>query len=90
MLPTYPAVLRDNQLEWTGDTPGSLTQHQAVRVHVTLLDAVAGPEKAASQGARMAAALEKLAAMEGLKGIEDPATWEREIRADRPLPDRGE
>jgi len=83
-------VLRDNQIEWTGDTPDNLPQHQAVRVHVTLLDAAAGADAGAAPGARMAAALEQLAAISAARDLTDPAAWEREVRQDRPLPDRGE
>jgi hypothetical protein len=33
-------------------------------------------------------ALTRIAARGGLAGIEDPVVWQREIRQDRPLPDR--
>lgn len=34
------------------------------------------------------AALNRIAARGGIAGIEDPAAWQREQRADRPLPGR--
>lgn len=84
MLLTYPAVLRDNRLEWGEDGPPPLPP-KGVRVFVTLLEQPAG----GSNGPAMVAALEALAAGGG-PGIADPAAWEREVRADRPLPGRDE
>lgn len=86
MLPTYPALLRDNHLEWTGDMPTNLPTGQAVQVHVTVLDQ--SPLPAVARGQRMAAALQKLAASQPLQEMSDPAAWERETRQDRALPDR--
>jgi hypothetical protein len=42
----------------------------------------------ASQGARMAAALERLAKIHALAEIEDAAAWERATRQERVLPGR--
>ncbi len=81
---TYPAVLRDNRLEWGADGPPPVPP-TGVRVHVTLLD----QPVSTSNGPAMAAALEALAASGG-PSIADPAEWEREVRADRPLPGRDE
>ena len=86
MLETYSAILHNNHIEWTGDAPASLPPDQAVRVQITLLDRAAPVD--AEQGRRMAAALERLAARSALPEIVDPAAWERDIREDRPLPDR--
>ena len=58
-----------------------------------LLDFVE-PETATSQDeakqlrAKGLAALNRIAARGGISGIDDPATWQREQRADRPLPGR--
>lgn len=82
MLPTYPAILRAGSLDW-GDDPPRLPPG-AVPVHVTLL---ATPAPAAG-GPAMAAALEALAAIGGPSGFGDPAEWQREARAERPLPGR--
>jgi hypothetical protein len=86
MLPTYPAVLSGDHLVWIGDAPAGLTVAN-VPVHVTFLTPPAAP---GDRGRRMAAALEELAARGGLAGITDPLGWEREQRADRELPGRGE
>jgi len=45
-------------------------------------------ENVGSQGSKMADALDELAAIGAFRGIEDPARWHRQIRQDRPLPDR--
>src|SRR5262245_30790967 len=87
MLPTYPAILRSNQVEWVADGPGPIPPGQAVRVYVTLLDPPV-VESTPGQGQRMAAALEKLAAGPASDQLSDPLGWERETRQDRPLPNR--
>jgi hypothetical protein len=69
MLPTYRAVLTDNRLEWSGETPPGLTGRG--RVHVTLLDP---PTPDADRGKRAVAALERFAALGGLAEGEALAT----------------
>ncbi|MBA4068040.1 MAG: hypothetical protein C0501_30910 [Isosphaera sp.] len=86
MLPTYPAVLTDDRLEWSGETPPGLTGR--VRVYVTLLDPPPTPH--ADRGNRAVAALERLAALGGLSSIPDPLAREREQREDRDLPGRAD
>jgi hypothetical protein len=89
MLPTYKAVLRGDRLEWSGDAPKQMGPEDTVPVYVTLLDEPVRDEVHASRGQRMAHALEQLAEIHAVAEIEDPAGWERDIRADRSLPDRG-
>lgn len=84
MLPTYPAILRDGSLEWGEDGPPPLPKG-AVPVHVTLL---VPPASAAPSGPAMSAALAALAASGGPAGFSDPSEWQREVRAERPLPGR--
>ena len=87
MLNTYKATLKGNRLEWGRDIPKIISLGKAVEVFVTILDeSVASPS--VSQGQRMAAALERLAAIDALAEVTEPAKWEREIRQDRILPDR--
>jgi len=90
MLETYQAVLRANRIEWSGDAPPQLSSDQAVRVYVTFLDKIADSAPGNAQGARMAAALERLAANRTLPAEMDAAAWERDVRQDRPLPGRDE
>jgi hypothetical protein len=87
MLITYKAILKGNRLEWTENAPEHLSE-KAVAVHVTILDEPVALLTSASQGQRMAAALEQLVAANALKELTDPAAWEREIRQDRVLVDR--
>jgi hypothetical protein len=88
MLLTYRAILRANRIEWTADAPEHLAQNGDVRVLITLLDPP--PVSASERGKRMAAALEKLAALPANEGFADPLAWQREARQDRALPDREE
>ena len=88
MLETYPGILRADRIEWTGEAP-DLATGQAVRVHITLLEQPT-PPTVAEQGRKMAEALERLAAHSSSGLPEDPATWQREERVDRPLPGRAE
>ena len=83
MLPTYPAILRDGTLDW-GDVGPPPLPPGAVPVRVTFLV----PTTPAAGGPAMAAALEALAAAGGPSGFGDPAEWQREARAERPLPGR--
>ena len=83
MLPTYPATLRAGKLDWGADGPPPLPPG-VVPVYVTLLT----PPASAAGGPAMAAALAALAAAGGPSGFGDPAEWQREARAERPLPGR--
>lgn len=38
MLQTYKATLNGNQLEWNGEVPEEVKNHEAVNVIVTILD----------------------------------------------------
>ncbi len=83
MLPTYSAILRYGTLDWGEDGPPPLPAG-AIPIHVTLLV----PPAPATGGPAMASALEAIAAAGGPSGFDDPAEWQREARADRPLPRR--
>jgi len=82
MSNTYQAVLRGNRLEWSGEVPDRLTEDRPLKVNVTIIDT--SPD----QGRQMAEALEKLAQLQSVPTITDPAAWEREQRVDRSLPGR--
>ncbi|MGL4554139.1 MAG: hypothetical protein ACRC33_23495 [Gemmataceae bacterium] len=76
MQPTCEGILDAGKIEWIGPAPAG----GPGRVRVTLVES-----PAPSDGPRMAAALERLAAEGLLIGMEDPLAWQREQRADRPL-----
>ena len=88
MLGTYKAILKGNRLEWSGDSPDYIVNDHAIGVLVTILEEAHVSPKNKKPGQRMAAALEKLAAIQALADLPEPDRWEREIRQDRPLPDR--
>lgn len=90
MFQTYKAVLRGDRLEWRGETPEQVEGEHAVDVHVTILrDADVAADRM-TRGAKMAEALEKLAAINAFPDIADPSAWQREQREERPLPGRSE
>ena len=84
MPKTYEGVLQGDRIRWTADGP-DLDRPARVRVTVVEVD-----EGGAGRGERMAAALEGLARLGGIAEIGDPVEWQRQQRADRPLPGREE
>jgi hypothetical protein len=84
MLRTYKAILRDNQVEWLEQPP---EKSDAVQVYITVLEESA-PEFLPKRGRMMAEALAKLARRGTFAEISDPVAWQRELRAERVLPDR--
>jgi hypothetical protein len=87
MLPTYKATLKGNHLEWREEAPEGLPRDRELAVMVTILDESASPARP-GRGSRMAAALEKLAKAGGVRDIDDPLRWERDLRREPPLPGR--
>ncbi len=87
MLPTYPAILRDGQLEWGEAGPPPVSPNVSLSVHVTILD----PERLKRTGGEaMALALEAFANAGGPTFTTDPVEWQREVRQDRLIPGRCE
>ncbi len=86
-MQTYRAILRGNRLEWTDSEPTDLNPEQPVQV--TIVKAPDDPD-ALKQGRTMANALERLATTNAFAEMKDPVAWQREIRKDRPLPNRDE
>jgi hypothetical protein len=87
MLPTYPAILRDGQLEWGSEGAPVIPPHHPIPVHVTILATESPP---AANGAMMAAALAALANAGGSACFGDPVAWQRESRTQAALPGRVE
>jgi hypothetical protein len=88
MLTTYKAILRGDRLEWSDEVPVVASSDTPITVHVTILDATEVRIQQRLPGQHMADILAQLAAKRVLDGIDDPVTWERDIRYDRSLPDR--
>jgi hypothetical protein len=84
MLNTYRAILDGNQLNWI-DTPPQITK--SVEVQITLLKETT-QAALRERGQKMAQVLESLAKINPLSGINDPLEWQRDLRQDRPLPNR--
>jgi hypothetical protein len=87
MLATYKAILKGNHLEWREEAPEALPRDRELAVMVTILDEPASPNLT-GRGSRMAETLEKLANSGGIRGIDDPLRWERDLRREPPLPGR--
>jgi hypothetical protein len=88
MLSTYKAVLKGDVLEWSDEAPDLAVAEQPVPVHVTILDESLLQSQRTAHGRQMAAALERLAARNGVPSIPDPIAWQRETRHERGLPGR--
>ena len=86
---TYAGILRHDRIEWTGAAPEGAVPGEAVRVQVTILDEPPDRPTRAQQGRRMREALEAVAQAGGLPGSPDGVQWQRDARAERPLPGRG-
>ncbi len=87
MTRTYPAILRGDRLEWTGESPAHAAEERGVKVQVTILDEVP-PADDRERGRRLADLLRAIAETDPFAEIADPVAWQREIREDRPLPGR--
>ena len=81
---TYKAVLHDNQVEWLEPPP---EKSDATQVYITFLEE---PDSVSpsNRGRLMAEILAELARRGTFAEITDPVAWQRELRADRALPDR--
>lgn len=84
MARTYRAVLRGDRVEWIDPPPNN---QSAIPVHIILMQNA--PNGPGTRGGAMADALEDLARMGGLPSITDPIAWQRDVREDRSLPERG-
>lgn len=82
MQRTYEGTLYGNQIVWSGEAP---TSEQSLRVQVTVTD---DTNSESDRGARMAAALDRLAQSGCFANIKDPSIWQRNVRSDRNLPGR--
>lgn len=92
MSRSYSGILEGDRVRWTGPTPG---EPGPVRVSVTVegpvtTEAATSSNGDAERGRRMAEALAALAASGAFADVKDPSAWQRETRADRALPGRGE
>lgn len=87
MTTAYEAILNGDRVTWVGQPPPSEATN-GTRVTVAISNGAA-PITPEERRKRMIAALEALAALpsRSFDGV-DPVAWQREVRADRPLPGR--
>lgn len=78
---TYRAVVAGDRIEWIDGSPGP----GRLEVRVSLLSPSPGHARRRESAI---AALERLASLGGIGGIDDPAGWQRQLRDERPLPGR--
>lgn len=79
MLQTYRAILKGDQVVWTGRRPQAL-ENERIPVEITVLEAEPGDALSARASIR-AAALGALVRAGGITD-EDPVEWQRELRRD--------
>ena len=78
--------MRGDKLQWQEAAGGVVPTNRPVEVLVTILKGQADEVSVEAKALRRVAALQKLAAMNALTGIQDPVQWQRELREDRELP----
>ncbi len=87
MMPTYRAILENNQLQWIDEEPDADQKRQPLTVLVTIVEETQNGGINAP-GENAAAILSRMAASNGLTEITDPVVWQRDSRKDRILPGR--
>ena len=87
MLSTYKAILQNDHLRWLEDAPVLPATGEGVTVLVTVSEQLAAPPPTTNQQ-DILAILNQLAERRALAEIENPVTWQQELRADRELPGR--
>ncbi len=85
MRGTYRALLRGDHIEWMGMPPDLPTEDRPAPILVMLLEEEGKPNHS---GQSMADALTQISQLPLREDVVDPGLWERQIRQDRPLPDR--
>ncbi len=73
MLRSYQTVLRGDRVDWVGTAPEPAERDSGVPVFVTLLEHSPSENAATERGRRMAAALERLAALQAEPTVPNPA-----------------
>ncbi|MGH7962386.1 MAG: hypothetical protein ACRERD_11275 [Candidatus Binatia bacterium] len=81
---TYKAILHGDRVEWLEQPP---EKSRPVQVHITVLEEPRA-EPTRERGRTMAEVLAALAQRGTFAEISDPVAWQRELRAERVLPDR--
>ncbi len=86
MLTTYKARLHGSRVHWIEEQPNAVMADQDIEVLITILsERRQSVETIENRGERMAQCLENIARTGGVRGIDDPVAWQRELRRDRRL-----
>lgn len=88
LVTTFQGTVEDGQVRLAADA--QLPEHATVYVVVPDAEYHANGQPPRADGQRMAAALERLAAIGAFSDISDPVAWQRAERADRDLPNRAD
>ena len=91
MIQTYRALLQGNRLEWLEEIPKSMADKTSFPVQVTIDTQDRDETKAEDERERQKRVLlllELLSQTGAFSDIQDASAWQREIRLDRPLPNR--
>jgi hypothetical protein len=83
MAQIYKAILHGDRVEWIDPPP---KRKEPIQINITL-EENARPRHN-NCGDEMARVLEALARGGGLSAIPNPSDWQREVRQDRPMPER--
>ena len=95
MIQTYRALLQGNRLEWLEEIPELIVGEASIPVHVTIdtqdktedkTGNKTGDEKERQK--RVLLILEQISQTGAFSEIQDASAWQRQIRIDRPLPNR--
>ena len=88
MLTTLKATVQGDGIRWLEDSGGAFPPGRLVPALITPLEGPSATLSPDQRAQRRLAALKKLVSLNAFSGIQDPAAWQREARADRELPGR--
>ncbi len=88
MLTSYRAILKGDRVEWLNSEAPKLKPGSEILVDITILGQQGELATDAIRVSQIGDVLNRLAGIDAFAEIDDPATWERQIREDRELPNR--
>ena len=88
MLTTLKATVQGDRIRWLEASESVFPPTRLVQALITPLEEPPAGVTPNERAQRRLAALKKLTTINAFSGIQDPAAWQREARADRQLPGR--
>ena len=88
MLTTLKAAVQGDRICWLEASEGVFPPTRLVQALITPLEELPAGATPDERAQRRLAALKKLNTVNAFSGIQDPAAWQREARADRQVPGR--